>query len=134
MFGALDISTSALTAQRTRMDVIASNLANQNSILDADGNYAPFQRRIAVFAPGDPASGSEAGVHVRQIMLDPAPFRKVHEPGSPYADAEGYVAYPNVDPMMEMVSAIEATRAYEANITAVEATKTMAETALQLLA
>ena len=134
MFGSLDISTSALVAQRTRMDVISANIANQHSILDADGNYAPFRRRIAVFAPGDSATGNDKGVHVSEIMLDPAPLRKVYEPGHPLADADGNVEYPNVDPMMEMVSAMEATRAYEANITAAEATKSMIDAALRLLA
>ncbi len=134
MFGALDISTSGLVAQRTRLDVISQNMANQHSVLDADGNYAPYRRRIAVFAPGDPATGADEGVHVREILLDPAPFRKVYEPGHPLADAEGNVEYPNVDPMMEMVSAMEATRAYEANITAAEATKSMIDRALGLLA
>ncbi len=133
MFGALDISTSGLVAQRTRMDTIAENMANQHSTMDANGNYAPFRRRLAVFSPGDPATGNDMGVHVREIMHDPAPFRKVHEPGHPHADEQGYVEYPNVDPMMEMVNAIEATRAYEANITAAEATKAMIDSALRLL-
>ena len=66
--------------------------------------------------------------------LDDSPFRRVHEPGHPDADAEGYLHYPNIDPAMEMVNAMEANRAYEANITAVEATKTMMNSALRLLA
>ena len=134
MFGALDTSTSALVAQRTRLNVIASNLANANSIYDADGNYAPFRRRIAVFAPGDPDRGSQQGVHVAEIMLDEAPFKRVHEPGNPHADAGGYVNYPNIDPVMEQISALEASRAYEANVTAAEATKAMMQASLRLLA
>lgn len=134
MFGALDTSTSGLVAQRTRMHVISANLANRSAILDADGNYAPYKRRFAVMAPGDPSTGSSTGTHVAKVMLDNAPLRKVYEPGSPYADAQGYVQYPNVDPSIELVNAIEASRAYEANITAAEATKSMLQTSLRLLA
>lgn len=134
MFGSLDISTSALVAQRTRMNVIAANMANMNSIEDADGNYSPFRRRIAVFASGDPSRGSDRGVHVSEILLDATPFRKVKEAGSPYADADGYVEYPNIDPTMEQINALEASRAYEANITAAEATKAMMKASLRLLA
>ncbi|MBI1369506.1 MAG: flagellar basal body rod protein FlgC [Planctomycetes bacterium] len=134
MFGALDVSTSALIAQRTRLNTISANLANQNSILDAKGNYAPYQRRIPIFAAGDPATGSDLGVHVKEIELDPAPFQKKYQPGSPYADKDGYVNYPNVDPAIEMVNALEASRAYEANITAAESTKSMMNSALRLLA
>ena len=134
MFGALDTSTSGLVAQRTRMEVISANIANKSSIMDANGNYAPFRRRLAVLAAGDPSTGSQTGAHVQKIMLDDAPFKKVYEPGSPFADQQGYVDYPNVDSSMEMVNAIEVTRAYEANITAAEATKSMLQTSLRLLA
>jgi len=133
MFGSLDISASALAAQRTRMDVIAANLANVNTTRDADGE-GPFRRRIAVFGEGDPATKSTMGVHVRDIMLDDAPFRMVHEPGHPDADADGYVQYPNINPANEMVNLLEASRAYEANIAAAEATKNMVNAALRLLA
>lgn len=134
MFGSLDTSTSALVAQRTRLNVISANIANQNSIEDENGNYDPFRRRIAVFAPGDPDSGSEDGVHVREIMLDDAPLTPRYQPGHPHADADGNVYYPNINGTMEMVNAMEASRAYEANITAVEATKSMMNSALRLLA
>ena len=134
MFGSLDISTSALVVQRTRMEVIAANLANKDAIYDAQGNYAPYRRRIPVLAPGDPASGSSQGVHVQKILLDQSPFRKAYEPGHPNADAQGYVEYPNVDSSMEMVNALEASRAYEANITAAEASKAMAQASLRLIA
>jgi flagellar basal-body rod protein FlgC len=134
MFGALDISTSGMVAQRTRLNAVSANLANRFSTHDAEGNYAPYRRRVPVLATGDPATGSEAGVHVREIRFDASPFRKVHEPGHPDADAEGYVSYPNIDPAMEMVNALEASRAYEANITAAEATKSMYNSALRLLA
>ena len=134
MFGSLDISTSALVAQRTRMTVIAANLANRNATHDAAGNYSPYRRRIPVFAQGDPVSGSDHGVHVQDIELDPSPFRKVLDPTNPDADAEGYVRMPNIDPAVELINAMEASRAYEANITAAEATKSMLQTSLRLLA
>ncbi len=133
MFGSLDVSTSGLVAQRTRLETIAANVANSNSIYDADGNYAPYRRRFAVFAPGDPSTGKAEGVHVSQIMLDDAPFRKVYDPGHPEADADGYVEFPNIDPTVELVNALEASRAYEANITTAEATKSMMQSSLRLL-
>lgn len=132
MFGILNVSTSALVANRTRMEVIAGNMANANSIFDAKGAYNPYRRRAAVLAPGDGAGGE--GVHVAKIELDRSEFRKVYDPGHPNADKAGYVAYPNVSPEIEMINAIEASRAYEANITAAEATKQMIQTSLRLLA
>ena len=134
MYGTLDISASALVAQRTRLNVIAANIANSKAILNEAGEYDPYRRRFAVFAPGDPQRGKPGGVHVAAIELDPSPLRPVREPGSPYADEEGYVYYPNVDPVIEAMNAMEATRAYEANITAVEATKSMFSVALQIIA
>lgn len=133
MFGALDTSTSALVAQRTRMETIAANMANQYSIENAKGEYEPYRRRMVVFSPGDPSRGSEAGVHVKKIMLDDAPLRKVYDPGHPYADKSGYVKYPNVNSAVESINAVEASRAYEANITVAEATKNMLSTSLRLL-
>lgn len=134
MFGALNVSTSGLIAQRTRMEVITANLINRDSQLDAQGNYAPYRRRVPVFAVGDPATGSHSGVHVQEIALDTSPLRKAFEPGNPLADAQGYVEYPNVDLATEMINAIDASRAYEANITAAEATKSMMLSSLRLLA
>jgi len=134
MFGALDISTSALVANRTRLNVVAANMANQNSIMNAEGEYEPYRRRIPILSPGDPSRGSTAGVHVREIELDQSPFRKIYEPGHKFADEDGYVNYPNIDSSIEQVNAMEASRAYEANITAAEATKSMMSTAMRLLA
>ncbi|MBL8746771.1 MAG: flagellar basal body rod protein FlgC [Phycisphaerae bacterium] len=136
MYGTLDISVSGMVAQRIRMDTIATNLANRDTILDAAGNTNPFQRRIAVFQPGQP-DGSP-GVHVSDITIENSEPRKVYEPDNPYAQTEGpdagYVYYPNIDPVTENVSAIEAVRSYEANVAAAEATKTMIAQALRLLA
>lgn len=134
MFGSLDISTSALVAQRTRLETVAANMANMNSIYDADGNYAPFRRRVVMFGQGDPATGSSNGVHVQEIQQDMSPLRMVYDKDHPNADENGYVAYPNIDPTTEMVNALEASRAYEANITAAEATKSMIQASLRLLA
>ena len=134
MYGLLDISTSALVAQRTRLNVVAANIANGRSILNAAGEYEPYRRRFAVFAAGDPSRGTTDGVHVAEIGIDQGPLRPVFQPGSPFADKGGYVYYPNVDPVIEQMNAMEATRAYEANITAIEATKSMLSIALQILA
>ena len=134
MFGSLDISASALVAQRTRLETIAANLANKDAIYDAQGNYAPYRRRVPVFAQGDPSTDSKLGVHVQKLLFDPSPFRKVYDPGHPNADGQGYVNFPNVDSTMEMVNALEASRAYEANVTAAEATKSMIQSSLRLLA
>jgi flagellar basal-body rod protein FlgC len=131
MFGGLDISTSALLAQRTRLNTIANNMANMHTTRGEDGQ--PYRRRITIFEEGDPTHDSRQGVHVREIMLDDGPFRRRFEPEHPHADADGYVNYPNIDPMLEMVNAMEASRAYEANITAIEATKSMGRAALEIL-
>jgi flagellar basal-body rod protein FlgC len=128
----LDIPTSGLVAQRTRHDVIASNVANVRTLENAQGEYEPFRRRLAVFAPGDGKGGG--GVHVKEILIDQGPLVKRYEPGSPYADESGYVEYPNVDLVTERVNALEASRAYEANITAIEATKSMISSALRIIA
>lgn len=131
MFGALDISTSALVAQRTRANAISANIAGQNVNFDENGENNPFQRRIVVFAPGDPSTGSRNGVHVREIMLDTE--YQLEESDDPRA-VNGYLKTPNINPMMEQVNMLEASRAYEANIAAAEATKSMIQTSLRLLA
>ena len=132
MYGSLDVSTSGLIAQRTRLDVISANLANRQSILNANGEYEPYRRRFAVLAHGGPDGGP--GVRVDEIQVDEGPLEQRYEPWSPYADAEGYVGYPNVNPIIEQIDAMQVQRAYEANITAAEATKQMMQSALSLLA
>lgn len=133
MFGALDTSTSALVAQRTRMNLISANLANRGTNFDVNGQNNPFQRRIAVFAPGDPAGNNPNGVHVKEILLDQH-YQEKYDPTNPAADERGYIKTTNIDPMMEQVNALEASRAYEANIAAAEATKSMIQSSLRLLA
>lgn len=139
MFGILETSTSALTAYRTQLDVIAGNIAMKDVTRDEYGNPAPYRRRAALFAAGDPMLGPKSpGVHVSRIVEDPAPFGLRWDPGHVDAvqngELKGYVLTSNVDMHTEMVNAMTAARAYEANITVAEATKKMAATALMLLA
>lgn len=138
-FSAMDISASALTAERTRMNLISSNLANVNSTRSAEGG--PYRRKDAVFtatpAPGSfgAALGQATGarrVEVSQITEDQNPPRLQYEPTHPDADAAGYVAYPNVNVVEEMADMIAATRSYEANVTAAQAAKSMALKTLEL--
>ncbi len=135
MFGSLDISTSALVAQRIRMDTIAGNIANADATRRTDGQPGPYKRRVALFAAGDGRGGS--GVHVTGIQEDPA-VKRLYQPGHPDAITtgpnQGYVEYPNVDLATEMVNAMLASRAYEANISAMSMTKDMLSSTLRLLA
>lgn len=142
-FGALDIGASALTAQRLRMDTISQNIANANTTRTEDGT--PYRRRLVVFeetSQGIPfsqylsASSRERylakGVKVSRIVEDTSPLKRVYDPGHPDADDQGYVEMPNVDVVTEMVNMISATRAYEANVTAINTTKSMAMKALEI--
>ncbi len=133
LFGALDISSSGLVAQRQRMTAIAGNLANIETILNAEGEYEPYRRRIPMFSPGDPSSDSSQGVHLSGIMVDESPLQMRYEPDSPWADEQGYVGYPDISLVIEQMNAMEASRAYEANITVAEATKSMYSIALEIL-
>ena len=133
MFNALATSTSGLVAQRVRAEAISANLANKDAIYNAQGEYDPYRRRIPIFQHGDPAHGNARGVHVAAIKLDDAPLRLVYDPTHPAANAEGYVGYPNIDPITEQINMLEATRAYEANLSAAEATKSMIQSSLRLL-
>ena len=142
MYGGLDISVSGMIAQRTRLEVIATNLANVNTTHDADGNYSPFRRRFAMFAEGDPSALNPrhrgAGVHVKDIELDKSDFRRVYDPTPPDAMPAGhpdarYIDMPNIDSPLEQVDAIDPPRAYEANVAAAEATKALVAQALRIL-
>ena len=133
MFGTFDISTSALSAQRIRLDTISSNIANIHTTHDASGKPNPYRRLYTVFEAQRTPDGGP-GVRVSGIQQDASDFRKVYEPANPDHDASGYVSYPNVNLSTEMVDALEATRAYEANITAVETTKSMMAATLRVLA
>lgn len=133
MFGALDISTSGLVAQRVHIDTIAGNIANAQTTRRVDGQPGPYLRRVALFAPARGDGGP--GVRVEKVTEDYiGQPRAVKDPGHPHADANGIVYYPNVDLATEMVNAMVAVRAYEANITAMEATKSIMAGSLRILA
>src|SRR5689334_10196990 len=134
MFDALDIPASALLAQRARMDTIAANMASADVAGNAKAGTEPYRRRFVVFAPGQADDPTRPGVHVEAVGQDQSAFRLVHEPGHPYADKDGFVHYPNVEPTIEMVNMISASRAYEANVTMMETIKAMINSTLRLLA
>lgn len=140
-----NISASALTAQRLRMDVIASNIANANSTRDhqVNGEWVPYRRKVVVMEPienttsfkqmlDDQIASIDKGVKVSQIIEDEQPFKQVYDPTHPDADANGFVQMPNVDILKEMVDMISATRAYEANVTTLNASKAMFMKALEI--
>ena len=144
LFDAIDISGSALSTERLRMDVTAENLANAQTTRGANGQ--PYRRK-AVEVQQQPegtsfgsalsgAMGSAAGpsgVRVAAIAQDTTPNKMVYDPGHPDANAQGYVSMPNVDPVSEMVDLITESRGYEANVTAMQAAKTMFTKTLDLL-
>lgn len=133
MFGSLDISTSGLIAQRVQIDTIAGNIANAQTTRRADGRPGPYLRRVALMSPGDGAG--KPGVHVTQVVEDTQGRpRLVKDPSHPDADANGMVAYPNVEMSTEMINALVAVRAYEANLTAIEATKSIMASTMRILA
>lgn len=134
MFDTLAISSSGLQAQRTRLDTIAENVANINTTRNSRNQPIPYRRRFAVFEPGQAGDPSKPGVHVSKIELDNSAFHKTYQFGHPDADKNGYVLYPNVDLAVEYVNALEASRAYEANVTAMEVTKAMINSSLRLIA
>ena len=137
MFGSFDISASALTAQRVRIDTIASNIANADSTVAgvaADGSPVPYRRLFTVFETQRSADGGLGGVQVKSIQQDSSPFVEKFDPGNSLADSRGIVKYPNVDLLTENADAMEAFRAYEANVTAIETTKSMMNATLRVLA
>jgi flagellar basal-body rod protein FlgC len=144
MFGALEISASGLTAERLRMSVTAENLANAQTTRGANGQ--PYRRKEVVLqevAPGGgfgatlasamTPAGRPGGVDVAGIVQDGSNFKTIYDPGHPDADAKGYVKMPNVDTVTEMVDLISASRSYEANVTAMQASKQMFTKTLELL-
>ncbi|AWB10992.1 flagellar basal-body rod protein FlgC [Thermodesulfobium acidiphilum] len=120
----LEIAGSGLTAQRLKMDVAANNLANAYSnVKDKSGQI--FKRHIVELEESKGKDGSFLGVKVAGIVSDNSPPRMVYDPGNPEANADGYVEYPNVNPIREMVSLINASRSYEADLNVISATKSM---------
>ncbi len=134
MFNAIDVSTSALVAERQRMNSIADNLANVDTTRNADGKPSPFQRRFVTFAAAEPNSSGSSGV-TYQINVDTTtPPRRVYQPGHPDADKQGYVNFPSIDFMTEFVNAMDASRAYQANLVAIDMTKQIDNLSLKILA
>ncbi|GAB6109240.1 flagellar basal body rod protein FlgC [Fusibacter bizertensis] len=141
-FNSINVSASGLTAERLRMDLIAENIANSNVTRTASGT--PYRRKVAVFRAQEAnsfeqllntASGNSSvgnGVEIAGIVEDQSDFKKEYNPTHPDADENGYVNLPNVEVVNEMINLIAASRAYEANITAVNTTKTMAMKALEI--
>lgn len=132
-FTALHISGSGLSAERTRLNIASSNLANAETTRTAEGGA--YKRLDPVFqavsATGE--AGGPQGVRVADVAVDQTPGKRVYSPGHPDADPEGFVTMPNVNPVHEVVNLLSASRGYEANSTAVETTKQMAAKALEIL-
>jgi len=131
---ARDIAVTGLRAQRTRMNVIAQNIANAMSPVTAKGGA--FRRQMAVLEADQitPLTAPDKfGVRVQRIASDPSPLRRVYEPGNPVADEDGYVEYPNVDLSVEMVDLVSAQRAYEANVAVVLSSKRITQKAMEIL-
>ena len=134
MFSIFNVSGSAVSAQAQRLNVVASNLANADTVAGPDGQA--YKARQVVFqtllmgAPGQPDDA--AGVQVSQITEDQTPGRRVHDPKHPQADADGYVTYTNVNPVEEMVNMISASRSYQNNVDVVNTAKTLLQKTLQM--
>ncbi|MEC5422698.1 flagellar basal body rod protein FlgC [Virgibacillus sp. C22-A2] len=145
IFNAINSSASALTAQRLRMDVISSNVANAQTTratMNENGEYEAYRRKMVVVEPQDKSfqsflhkaasAGTGSGVKVSAIREDDEPFKLVFNPSHPDANEAGYVEMPNVDPLKEMVDLMSATRSYEANVTSLNASKGMLMKALEI--
>ncbi len=130
LFLPLKVSATGLEAQKIRLNVIASNLANINSTRTPEGG--PYKRKDVLFVTYMYDKISH-GVDVQKIVEDPRPPRTVYDPSHPDADKNGYVKYPNVNPMEEMINMISASRAYEANLTMINSYKEMFLRTLDLL-
>lgn len=138
----IDISASGLTAQRLRLDIISQNIANVNTTRTEDGG--PYRRKAVIFEQRRAQSPfskilsdttddmAQGGVRVSRVEQDNSPFELVYDPNHPDANEEGYVAMPNVNIVEEMVNMISASRSYEANVTAMNAMKSMAVKALEI--
>lgn len=142
IFDSFSISASGLTAEKLRLDITANNIANVNSSGRADDPAnPPYSRKIPIFTQMLEQAGDNgvlrnrykgAGVRVSKIVEDRNEPRLVYDPTHPHADEKGYVAYPNINMVNEMVNMISATRAYEANVTALNAAKDIALKALEI--
>jgi flagellar basal-body rod protein FlgC len=135
MASILDISTSGLAAQRARLNAISSNLANLSTTRNEAGELEPYQPRFVVFQADENLRTADGaiGVEVSSVETDEVPPRLKYQPNHPDADSSGMVAYPNVNMTQEFVDALEATRAYEANIGVIEVTKNINQQTLRIL-
>ena len=136
MFSTFDISTSGLVAQRMRMNAISSNLANMSTTRNEAGEAEPYRPRYVTFQTdtGLSAPGGGSGVRVGSVETSTESPLMKYQPGHPDADQQGYVRYPNIDMTTEMVDAMQATRAYEANIGVIEITKDLGHQSLRIIA
>ncbi|WP_440895303.1 flagellar basal body rod protein FlgC [Amphibacillus sp. Q70] len=147
VFNSINSSGSALTAQRLRMDVISSNIANAETTrarINEDGEFEPYRRKTVRFQEKGQSFASQLsrvknkqaemtnGVHATAITEDDEPFTLVYNPSHPDAGEDGYVQVPNVDPLQEMVDLMSATRSYEANVTALNASQGMLTKTLEI--
>jgi flagellar basal-body rod protein FlgC len=143
LFAMFDVSGSALTAERERAEVVASNMANAETTRTAKGG--PYQRQEVVFG-STPVGGSSfaerlasasdgnlQGVRVVNVVTDPTPPIRRFDPSHPDADAQGYVSYPSINPVQEMVDLMGASRSYQLNISALQSTKQMIQQSLEIL-
>lgn len=129
-----EIAVSGLKAQRTRMNVIANNIANAETTRTPEGGA--FRRHLAVFRGNQLTATNNVdnvGVRVKGVIADKTPLRMVYDPGHPDANKDGYVAYPNIDLSIEMVDLVSAQRAYDANIAVVTNDRRMTQKALELI-
>ncbi len=139
MIRTFDISTSGLVAQRVRLNAISSNLANMSTLVNENGEAEPYKARFPVFETNDEIATpyGASGVKVASIEVEQSEPRYKYQPNHPLAIKEGkykgYVAYPNINMINEFTDALEATRAYEANIGVIEATKSMGNQALRIV-
>jgi len=144
-YSSVDISASGLSAERLAMDVIANNIANVNTTRTPEGG--PFKRQLIVFAQKQDAAAAQAGADTPQgeqggglagvqavgIINDPGPDKLVYDPTHPDADSNGYVHMPNIEVVKEMVDMMAASRAYEANVAAIQDARQMGQATLTLL-
>lgn len=133
---ARDIAVSALKAQRTRINLIANNIANAETTRTPEGGA--FRRQLAVFrgehlqTPGT-LRAARSGVSIQEIVEDTAPMRRVYDPSHPDAAEDGYVEYPNIDLAVEMVDLVSAQRSYDASVAVVVSDKRMTQKALEII-
>lgn len=132
LFNVFQVSSSAMTAQSMRLNTVASNLANADSVISSDGK--PYRSKQVVFeaTPMGAQGDVSKGVRVRQVVEDASPPRLVYDPKNPAADEKGYVAFPNVNVVEEMTNMISASRSYQTNVEVMNTAKTMMLRTLQI--